>query len=355
MDTPTLKTLLAAQDQAYRGALELFMKEMNENYKTLQSTVQDLKTSLEFSQLEIDQLKQKVNQLQKEKKEDELQINKLSTDLQVCFQSVEDLKNKCNYQEDYNRRNNLQFVGIQEDRNETWEQSAKKVCKLLEDRMQLPNVMIERAHRVGQHVLNKDRPIIARFTKFADREAIMRNVSKLRGSRIYINEDLCPASQEIRKLQLPLLKQAKASGKIAYFRHTKLIIKERNVAASASASDASGLDERGAASAVVSGSGGGADLSQRGPPLVGGGVSTDAAGAPRSDPVMVGGDAGKRAPVTPAHGADVGSAAEAGPSTVTGGAWGGAIVSGGRAPATPTSGSVLPAVRGKKSTRQRKV
>ena len=58
-------------------------------------------------------------------------------------------------------------------------------------------------------------------------ETTMRNVSKLWGSRIYINEDLCPASQEIKKAQLSQLKQAKAEGKIAYFCHTKLIIKDR--------------------------------------------------------------------------------------------------------------------------------
>ncbi|KAG0715406.1 hypothetical protein GWK47_011976 [Chionoecetes opilio] len=57
----------------------------------------------------------------------------------------------------------------------------------------------------------------------------MRNVAKLRGSRIYINEDLCPASQEIKREQLPLLKQAKSEGKVAYFRHTKSIIKDKNI------------------------------------------------------------------------------------------------------------------------------
>lgn len=56
----------------------------------------------------------------------------------------------------------------------------------------------------------------------------MRNVAKLQGSHIYINEDLCPASQEKKKAQLPLLKKAMSEGKIAYFRHTELIVKERS-------------------------------------------------------------------------------------------------------------------------------
>ncbi|KAK3889758.1 hypothetical protein Pcinc_006322 [Petrolisthes cinctipes] len=69
---------------------------------------------------------------------------------------------------------------------------------------------------------------MARFTRFSDREAVMRNVRKLKGSRIFVNEDLCPASHNIRKAQFTALKEARSQGKIAYFRHTKLIIKEKH-------------------------------------------------------------------------------------------------------------------------------
>lgn len=55
----------------------------------------------------------------------------------------------------------------------------------------------------------------------------MRNATKLRGTKIYINDDLCPASQDKRRQQLPLLQRARSEGKIAYFRHTKLVIRER--------------------------------------------------------------------------------------------------------------------------------
>ena len=58
----------------------------------------------------------------------------------------------------------------------------------------------------------------------------MRNVFKLRGTRIFINEDLCPASQSIKKSQMPLLIQARSEGKVAFFQHTKLIIKEKSSA-----------------------------------------------------------------------------------------------------------------------------
>ncbi len=55
----------------------------------------------------------------------------------------------------------------------------------------------------------------------------MRNANKLKGTNIFLNNDLCPASQAVKNAQMPLLKQAKAQGKIAFFRHTKLIVRER--------------------------------------------------------------------------------------------------------------------------------
>ncbi len=56
----------------------------------------------------------------------------------------------------------------------------------------------------------------------------MRNVAKLRGTLFYINEDLCPAFQEIKRSQISKFKQAKSEGKVDYFRHAKLISGSRS-------------------------------------------------------------------------------------------------------------------------------
>ncbi|MPC35113.1 hypothetical protein E2C01_028527 [Portunus trituberculatus] len=123
---------------------------------------------------------------------------------------------RCNWQEDYSRRLNLQIIGFDEQHGgETWEQTTIRVSKLLEDKLELPNIEHERAHMVGRSVDYWTRPIIVRFVRFCDREAVMRNVSKLRGTKIYFNEDLCPASLAIKKTQFPEMKQARRDGKVA--------------------------------------------------------------------------------------------------------------------------------------------
>ena len=55
-----------------------------------------------------------------------------------------------NYQDDYNRRNNIRFSGVAESNSEKiWEQSAVMVSSLLADKLLLPGVQLDRAHRVG--------------------------------------------------------------------------------------------------------------------------------------------------------------------------------------------------------------
>lgn len=131
MDTSVLTTLLEAQDKAYRGAMELFTRQLTDQCKKLQTTVLELRTSLEFSQKEVDDLKLQVHDLNQDRINDKATVLLLSEDLQASHK----LQNRCNYQEDYNRRNNLEFIGLQEDPVETWEQSAQKVHHLLENRL----------------------------------------------------------------------------------------------------------------------------------------------------------------------------------------------------------------------------
>ena len=53
--------------------------------------------------------------------------------------------------EDYGRRNNIRITGMEErSGGETWEQTVAMVLSLLDDKMQLPGLELERDHRVEQ-------------------------------------------------------------------------------------------------------------------------------------------------------------------------------------------------------------
>ena len=134
-----------------------------------------------------------------------------------------------------------------------------------------------------------------RFEKFSDRKAVIRNARKLKGTGIFINEDLCPASQEVKKSKIPLLKQARHTGKIAFFRYTQLIIKERTGLPAATGTSGTGGDVAATspAAAAALGVGGGSSTSVSAAMVAGVGGGTVTAGRPTtpvasSDPVGTG-------------------------------------------------------------------
>lgn len=70
------------------------------------------------------------------------------------------------------RRENLQFYGIKEDRDETWKDSGRKIRDYIEKDLELnaSRIRIDRAHRMksGQ----KPYPIIAKFSFFKEKEEV---------------------------------------------------------------------------------------------------------------------------------------------------------------------------------------
>lgn len=251
-----IKAMLESQERAYKTALEMVAKQMNEHINKLEGKLQEVTTSLEFTQREVDELKAKEKDHDKEKKEYITTINKLTEEIQSSNNKIKDLEQKANLQEDYSRRKNVRISGMEErSGNETWEQTAAAVVTLFEDKMQLPGLVLERAHRVGPRRDDRPRPIVARFSRYCDREAVMRSARKLKGTKIFVNEDLCAASQAIKSAQFPLLKQARSQGKIAFFRHTKLIIKERTNEDSTERLDSSERDGGAVGGVRVSGQG----------------------------------------------------------------------------------------------------
>ncbi|KAK4310311.1 hypothetical protein Pmani_018129 [Petrolisthes manimaculis] len=115
---------------------------------------------------------------------------------------------------------------------------------------------MERAHRVGPRPPPsgdaRPRTVVVRFTNFNQRQLTLRSSARLKNTNIYINEDLCESSVQIRKEQLPALRRAKAEGKIAYFNHTKLVVRDRGAA---SDSSVVGVRDRGEARVVADGGG----------------------------------------------------------------------------------------------------
>lgn len=138
---------------------------------------------------------------------------------------VDSLEAKMDDLEGRSRRNNLLFHGIPKaSGKETWQESEELVRDVIEKQMGLRDVKIDRAHRLGG---GNSAPIIAKFVFFKDREAVMRNKAKLKGSNVFVAEDFTRRVREIRKKLVPFLKKSREENKQASMVHDHIIVDGR--------------------------------------------------------------------------------------------------------------------------------
>ena len=130
------------------------------------------------------------------------------------------INDRCLYQEVYNRRENLRFLGFP-DATSNEEVASETVYQFLERELELEGVRdieFQRVHRIGKNKAGAVGPIIARFLRFPDRERIFRRALEVRDvTDVRVFTDLPKEIQERRKKQWPKLKKAREEGKVASF------------------------------------------------------------------------------------------------------------------------------------------
>ena len=78
---------------------------------------------------------------------------------------------------------------MKEIENETWEQIEEILQQMIHDVLELKGINNERAHRVGNKSNKRKAPrtIVAKFSSYRDKQAVLSVVKKLKGKDIYIN------------------------------------------------------------------------------------------------------------------------------------------------------------------------
>ena len=152
---------------------------------------------------EIEQLKNGVNFISNETSELK---DKFTTDTVQAGKKIESLELKTHDLEDRSRRCNLVIFGVPEVSHNSEENCDKKVCGILAnygilDKKDAHEGLLERAHRLGRkkHEATRPRPIIVCCGSFKDKQYIIDNSKKLKGSPYFIAEDFSRATLEIRR------------------------------------------------------------------------------------------------------------------------------------------------------------
>lgn len=101
--------------------------------------------------------------------------------------------------ENRSRRNNLVIYGLAENSGETSDELLETVTELISSKLEVKCSDIERCHRLGVRKSNNPRPVIIKLLDFRTKVAILSNASKLKSTKIFINEDFSVRVRQIRR------------------------------------------------------------------------------------------------------------------------------------------------------------
>ena len=113
-------------------------------------------------------------------------LKKQIDDLSVKLNEV---KKHANENEQYSRRCNIHIFGLPELENENCYEVVTEFCKTKLG-CDLESCEIDRTHRVGRPRLGKQRAIIVKFCSYQSKIKVMKCKRNLKGTSIYVNEDL---------------------------------------------------------------------------------------------------------------------------------------------------------------------
>jgi ribA/ribD-fused uncharacterized protein len=196
-------------DEATIGALDRKMSDIIKAMSFASTTVAELKQELESMKKII-------------KKQDHLEA-----EMALIKRENRELKEKLNDMENYSRRENMEIIGVAETKDE----SVRDICRdLFKEKLGIQReVDIVRCHRLGQRerANQKPRKILVRFGKFPDKEEIMKKKRLLKGSGIFLSDNLSIESQTKQTALVPVLKKVQEVEPKAHFRGDKIFLRGR--------------------------------------------------------------------------------------------------------------------------------
>ena len=212
--TKQLKLILCKLD-----GLETKLETVIETINNLKTTVNKLENVVDKVQGDAKKLSDDIYAMDKGVSFLNSEVQELRSKERVHLERIKGLENQIIYQELYNRRENLRFLGVPESMaNE--EDTKEVIYQLLERELNIEEVReieFQRIHRIGKKS-NDIRPIIARFLRFQDREYILKRAKDMSSSLDFkVLVDLLKEIRDRRKAQWPKLKKARDEGKTGYF------------------------------------------------------------------------------------------------------------------------------------------
>lgn len=205
------KAMFKTHEETVLTIISSNMKIFSDKFDKFHRDVEDLKQSVTFTDIDLN----------KKIKKQELQISSQYNEFNATFHSF---KEKLVDLENRSRRNNLRITGLTEMENETSKDCEQIVSKLFTEKLGVPGVVVERAHRTGStNSTTKPRTIILKLLNYQDKMKILYNCKKLKNTGVYVNEDFARETMDKRRELWEEVQRLRQEGKYAVLRFDKIV------------------------------------------------------------------------------------------------------------------------------------
>jgi ribA/ribD-fused uncharacterized protein len=197
-------------EDASPGNLLLWMRKVSAEISQISLDVKTIKDDIHGCKEMASQASNLAREAAESAKQANDEVKRLSDENIKLKNDMCELSRKLVHLESQSRRDNLLFDGISEGHEyETWAVSEQKVKDVLKQ-MKVPNynqIQFERVHRMGDQRPDRPRTIIAKFSRFKDREAVWQCRFSLKQTKIYISEDYPQEIAVARQKLYPALRE----------------------------------------------------------------------------------------------------------------------------------------------------
>ena len=187
MNKETLELLLRQNLSTVKEFVCLMFDTLKKEVETSINENRELKQSLMFTQAELEDLK-------KSSKEHSKMIANISKE----DTSMIDFSERLRAMEDYSKRNNIVVDGIPERNDENNEKLQASVVNLFKEKLSI-DPDIEVVYRIGRKMGDRPRSVMIKLRQYKHRQECLNSASKLRGTNVFLNEDVSKATMQIRK------------------------------------------------------------------------------------------------------------------------------------------------------------
>lgn len=172
--------------------IESTLSDITAGQNVVIQAIAELKSQLTASQAALVAVNARVVELDKflqEVKQSTDQIYDINSAIESLRGSVTQQSEKLVDLEDRSRRSNLVVYGVHEAPNETADQLKDKILnEIFEQKLGVKCSSVGRIHRLGLSN-NKNRPAILYLQDYNEKQCILKNAKKLKGTRIFIEND----------------------------------------------------------------------------------------------------------------------------------------------------------------------